>query len=199
MARYEIRVAGFGGQGVITLSKMITMASSIYEGLAATQTEAYSAAARGGKCWAEVVVDKDPDIKIVDYPKALEPYDFLIVLSEESAGDVKPNQLKKDNDTGFLIWDPSTIKKFRAAKKIKKGLSIPVQKLALEKFGNIVYGNSILFGAFTILAGIFSEESALETIRNFVPGNTLDTNLEAFEFGKQEALEFLKTLEGGQE
>jgi hypothetical protein len=32
--------------GVITLSKMITMASAIYEELAATQTEAYSAAAR---------------------------------------------------------------------------------------------------------------------------------------------------------
>lgn len=46
MARYEVRIAGFGGQGVITLSKMITMASSMYEGLAATQTEAYSAAAR---------------------------------------------------------------------------------------------------------------------------------------------------------
>ncbi|GAF84280.1 unnamed protein product, partial [marine sediment metagenome] len=59
MARYEIRVSGFGGQGVITLSKMIIMASSIHEGFAATQTEAYSAAARGGKCWAEVVVDLD--------------------------------------------------------------------------------------------------------------------------------------------
>jgi len=199
MARYEIRIAGFGGQGVITLSKMITMASSLYEGLAATQTEAYSAAARGGKCWAEVVVDKDQTVKIIDYPKALEPYDFLIILSEESASDVKPNFLKKSDDTGYLIWDPSTIKKFKAAKRIKKGLSIPVQKLAVERFGNIVFGNSILFGAFTILAGIFSEESALETIRNFVPPNTLDTNLEAFELGKQEALEFLKKLEEGQE
>ena len=195
MVRYEIRIVGFGGQGVITLSKMITMASSIYEGLAATQTEAYSASARGGKCWAEVVVDKDKSAKTIDYPKALQPYDFLIILSEESASDVKPNFVKKTDNTGFLLWDPSTIKKFKAAKRIKKGLSIPVQKLAVERFGNIVYGNAILFGAFTILAGIFSEESALETIKSFVPHNTLDTNLEAFELGKQEAKEFLKTLE----
>ena len=199
MVRYEIRIVGFGGQGVITLSKMITMASSLYEGLAATQTEAYSASARGGKCWAEVVVDRDHTIKTIDYPKALQPYDFLIILSEESAGDVKPSFLKKNDDTGFLIWDPSTIKKFKAAKKIKKGLSIPVQKLAVERFGNIVYGNSILFGIFTMIAGIFSEESALETIRNFVPPNTLNTNLEAFELGKQEAIEFLKKLREGQE
>ena len=74
-----------------------------------------------------------------------------------------------------------------------------MQKLAVERFGNIVFGNSILFGAFTMLAGIFSEESALETIKNFVPPNTLDKNLEAFELGKQEAIEFLKELEEGQE
>lgn len=194
MARYEIRIAGFGGQGVITLSKMIVMASAIYENLAATQTEAYSASARGGRCWGEVVVDLDKDAKMIDYPKALKPYDFLIVLSPEAAKDVKPNQLKK-GDSGFLIWDPSTIQKFRAAKRLSKALSIPVQKLALEKFGDKVYGNSILFGAFTSLAGIFSEESALETIKQFVPSSTLDTNIEAFELGKQEAQDFLKNLQ----
>jgi Pyruvate/2-oxoacid:ferredoxin oxidoreductase gamma subunit len=194
MVRYEIRVVGFGGQGVITLSKMIVMASSIYENLAATQTEAYSASARGGTCWGEVVVDLDRDMKYIDYPKALEPYDFLIVLSEESAKNIKANQLKK-GDSGFLLWDPSTIQKFKAVKRIPKALSIPVQKIARERFGNIVFGNSILFGAFTALARIFSEESALETIKQFVPQSTLDTNMEAFELGKQEAQEFLKKLQ----
>ena len=197
MARYEVRIAGYGGQGVITLSKMIITAASMYEGLAGTQTEAYSAAARGGKCWAEVVVDLDKDAKLIDYPKALQPYDFLVILSEEAAGDIKPNMVKK-GDSGFLIWDPSTINKFRAAKRIKKGLSLPIQRIAREKFGNIVFGNTILFGAFTVLANIFSEESALETIKKFVPPSTLQSNMEAFEFGKQEANEFLvKLKEGG--
>ena len=193
MGRYEIRISGYGGQGVITLSKMIITASSLYENLAATQTEAYSAAARGGKCWAEVVVELDRDKKLIDYPKALEPYDFLIVLSEEAAGDVKPD-LVKEGETGFLIWDSSTITKIRAAKRIEKSLGIPIQKLAVEKFNNIVFGNSILFGIFTVLSGIFSEESAIETIKNFVPTSTIDTNLEAFELGKQEGLDFLKKI-----
>jgi len=197
LSRYEFRVSGFGGQGVITLSKMIIMASSIYEELAATQTEAYSAAARGGKCWAEVVVDLDKNIKFIDYPKALKPYDFLIVLSEESANGVKVDFVKNEENTGFLVWDPSTIKKFRAAKKIKKVLGIPVQKLAVEKFGNIVFGNSILFGIFTMLSGIFSEESALETLKRFVPKSTMDKNLEAFELGKQKAMSFLNQIKEG--
>ncbi|MFX1408218.1 MAG: 2-oxoacid:acceptor oxidoreductase family protein [Promethearchaeota archaeon] len=197
MARYEVRIAGYGGQGVITLSKMIITASSLYENLAATQTEAYSASARGGKCWAEVVIELDKNLDLIDYPKALQPYDFLIILSEEAASDVKPNFIK-ENGTGFLIWDTSTISKFRAAKRIKKALGIPIQKLAVERFGNIVFGNSILFGIFTVVSGIFSEESAIETVKNFVPKSTIDKNLEAFELGRQEGLEFIKKLEKGE-
>jgi 2-oxoglutarate ferredoxin oxidoreductase subunit gamma len=193
MSRYEIRIAGYGGQGVITLSKMIITASSLYENLAATQAEAYSAAARGGKCWAEVVVELDKNIDLIDYPKALQPYDFLIILSAEAASDVKPDFVK-DNGTGFLIWDTSTISKFRAAKRVNKALGIPIQKIAVEKFGNIVFGNTILFGIFTVVSGIFSEESAIETVKKFVPSSTIDKNLEAFELGKQEGLEFLKKL-----
>ena len=197
MSRYEVRIVGYGGQGVITISKMIISASSLYEDLAATQTEAYGSSARGGRCWAEVVIDLDKQIKSIDYPKALQPYDFLIVLSEEAAKEVKPDFVKGDKSTGFLIWDTSTIEKFRTAKKIKKVIGIPVQKMAVEKFGSMVFGNSILFGLFTILSKIFSEESAIETIKKFVPNSTLDKNLEAFELGKQEAKEFLRKLREG--
>jgi len=194
MSRYEVRIVGFGGQGVITLSKMIITASSLYEDLAATQTEAYSSSARGGKCWAEVVIDLDRNIKSIDYPKAMKPYDFLIILSEEAANDVKPDDLKKNGNSGFLIWDTSTIQRFRTLKRIDKVIGMPIQKMAVEKFGNMVFGNSILFGAFTILSGIFSEESAIETLKKFVPSSTFQNNLEAYELGKQEAKEFLKQL-----
>ncbi|TFF93167.1 MAG: 2-oxoacid:ferredoxin oxidoreductase subunit gamma [Promethearchaeota archaeon] len=193
MSRYEIRIIGFGGQGVITLSKMIITAASLYEGLAGTQTEAYSAAARGGKCWAEVVIDLDSDKTQIDYPKALPPYDFSIVLSKEGASDFKKKDLKEGKNTGFLLWDPSTIEKFRTAKRVKS-LEIPVQKLSLENYGDIVFGNTILFGVFTKIANIFSNDSAIKTIKKFVPESTLETNLEAFELGRQKGETFLKSL-----
>ena len=173
---------------------MIITASSLYDDLAATQTKAYGSSARGGKCWAEVVIDLDRNIKSIDYPKAMKPYDFLIILSEEAANLVKPNDLKKNGNSGFLIWDTSTIKRFQTVIQFDKVIGIPIQKMAVEKFGTIVFGNSILFGAFTILSGIFSEESAIETIKKFVPSSTLEKNLEAYELGKQEAKEFLKQL-----
>ncbi|MHA1805102.1 MAG: 2-oxoacid:acceptor oxidoreductase family protein, partial [Promethearchaeota archaeon] len=105
--------------------------------------------------------------------------------------------LKKGKDTGFLLWDPSTISKFKTAARVKS-LAIPVQKMALEKFGDRVYGNTILFGAFTVLSGLFSEEAAIETIKEFVPKSALEKNLEAFELGKKEAQEFLNKLKEGE-
>ena len=194
MSRYEVRIVGYGGQGVITLSKMIINASSLYGNLAATQTEAYGSSARGGACWAEVVIDLDKNIKSIDYPKAIQPYDFLVVLSEEAAKKVKPEHLKTDENTGYLIWDTSTIQTLGAAKRIDKAIGIPIQKIAVEVFDNMVFGNSILFGVFTILSGIFSEQSAIETIKKFVPSEYLNQNLEAFELGKQEAEKFLRKI-----
>jgi 2-oxoglutarate ferredoxin oxidoreductase subunit gamma len=194
MSRYEVRIVGYGGQGVITLSKMIINASSLYGNLAATQTEAYGSSARGGKCWAEVVIDLDNNVKSIDYPKAMQPYDFLVVLSEEAAKNVKPDHLKKNENSGYLIWDTSTIKTFKVAKRIDKTIGIPIQKIAVETFGNMVFGNSILFGVFTTLSKIFSDQSAIETIKKFVPSATINQNLEAFELGKQEAEKFLNQL-----
>jgi 2-oxoglutarate ferredoxin oxidoreductase subunit gamma len=125
----------------------------------------------------------------------MEPYDFLIVLSQEAASDVKPDRIKEEAKSGYLIWDTSTIQKFRTVKRINKAIGIPIQKIAVEKFGNIVFGNSILFGIFTVLSGIFSEESAIRTIKKFVPSSTLDKNLEAFDIGKREALKFIEQQE----
>lgn len=196
MKRYEIRIAGFGGQGVITLSKMIAYATGICENLLVTQIEAYGAQARGGRCFAEVVVDLDRESKLINYPKALKPYDILIILSDAAANEVKKGDVKKEEDTGFIIWDSSTIIKFRAAKKMKN-ISIAIQKLALEQFGNIVFGSSILFGVFTHISKIFSEESAVETIKKFVPSSTLDKNLEAFKLGIKKAGEILSQLKEG--
>jgi len=191
--RYEIRIAGFGGQGVITLSKMIAHAGAIHEDLIVSQTEAYSAAARGGKCWAEVVVDLDKEEKLIDYPKALEPYDFVIVLSQAAAEEIKAPMLKQGPKTGFVIWDNKLIEKFKAAQKLK-ALGLPLQELAVEQFGSGVFGNAILFGAFTKIAGIFSEEAAKKTLENFVPKGALAKNLEAFDLGVAKGEEFLNSL-----
>jgi 2-oxoglutarate ferredoxin oxidoreductase subunit gamma len=176
MTRYEIKIAGYGGQGVITLSKMIAAAAILHqEGITATQTEAYGAQARGGACWAEVVIS---DEEMIDYPRAIVPVDVLIVLSEEAARNYK-GDVKKE---GIAIYDPKTViaKKFRVK---CKSYEVPATKLATEDLNMPVAQNVIMFGAFIGLTNLITEKAGKECVRDFVPSKFVDINFQAYDLG----------------
>ncbi|MHA1679608.1 MAG: 2-oxoacid:acceptor oxidoreductase family protein [Promethearchaeota archaeon] len=192
--RYEIHAIGYGGQGVISLSMMITKAIVNFENKYAVQTEAYSAAARGGKCWADVVANLDGGESSIDYPRALTPYDFIFILSNEAAMHVKESDVKEIG--GWIVWDSSVIRSLHIANK-RPSLGIPVQELAVRQYGNLVHGSAILFGAFTSLSGVISKDAAMKALSESVPAKTLPTNINAFEHGFKQGEEARKDLEGG--
>ncbi|UCE07775.1 MAG: 2-oxoacid:acceptor oxidoreductase family protein [bacterium] len=174
MARIEVRFIGYGGQGVITLSKMIAYAA-VVDNKEAVQTEAYGPASRGGSCWAEVVVD---DERAIDYPRAILPQ-YYIILSQAGA-----NRYGKKfcNKPGVVsIIDPLTVTKWRARKGTT--YNIEAQKIATEEFKVPVVANTLLFGAFTELTGLVSKDAAIATIKKFVPSKAHDLNFKAFERG----------------
>src|ERR1700758_5830762 len=88
----EIRVAGFGGQGVILTATVIGKAASIYENGFATMTQNFGPEARGGACSAQVILSGEP----VLYPYVTQP-DVLVVMSQEAytrfAPELKPGGL----------------------------------------------------------------------------------------------------------
>ena len=176
MGRTEIKIAGYGGQGVITLSKMIAAAAILHqEGITATQTEAYGAQARGGACWAEVVIS---DEDMIDYPRAMVPVDVLMAFSEEAAsnykGDVKKN--------GIAIFDPLTVRPRKFKVKCNR-YAVPANQIATEELKMGVTQNAIMFGAFIGLTGLITEESGETCIRNFVPKKFIEINLKAYKRG----------------
>jgi len=77
--RYEVRLSGSGGQGLILVGKVLAEAAAIYDGLNATQSQSYGPEARGGASRSEVIIS-DGDI---DYPKA-ENIDILLALTQEA-------------------------------------------------------------------------------------------------------------------
>ncbi|MFC1874437.1 2-oxoacid:acceptor oxidoreductase family protein, partial [Chloroflexota bacterium] len=79
MERKEIRIAGFGGQGVVLSGNIIGKAASVYSVGFAALTQSYGPEARGGSCRAEVVVSDAP----VDYPYIVNPQ-VSIILSQEA-------------------------------------------------------------------------------------------------------------------
>ena len=98
--RTEVRIAGFGGQGVIMAGVIIGKAASLFDNKNAVQTQSYGPEARGGASRTEVVIDDDE----IDYPKVTSP-DILVAMSHEALikymGDLK--------DEGVLIIDPDMI------------------------------------------------------------------------------------------
>ncbi len=176
MTRKEIKIAGYGGQGVITLSKMIASAAILYQkGTTATQSEAYGAQARGGACWAEVIIS---DEGMIDYPRALIPVDVLMVLSEEAAksykSDVKPD--------GIAIFDPLTVKEKKFKVKARR-FAVPANQIATEELKMPVTQNAIMFGAFVGITDLITEEAGRECVKSFVPSKFIDVNIQAYERG----------------
>ena len=176
MTRTEIKIAGYGGQGVITLGKMIAATAILHQqGTTATQTEAYGAQSRGGSCWSAVVIS---DEEMIDYPQAMIPVDILIVLSEEAARNFK-NEVKPD---GIAIFDPLTV----TAKKFKvkaKTYEVPANQIAMEELKMPVTQNTVMFGAFVGITESVTEEAGRSCVQDFVPEKFVDINLRAYERG----------------
>ena len=71
----EIRIAGFGGQGVIMSAIVIGKAGCIYQNGYSTMTQNFGPEARGGACSAQVILSDSP----VLYPYVTQP-DILVVM-----------------------------------------------------------------------------------------------------------------------
>ena len=59
MKKYELRLSGSGGQGLILAGIILGEAASIYGGKQATQSQSYGPEARGGASRSEVIISEE--------------------------------------------------------------------------------------------------------------------------------------------
>ena len=97
----EIRVAGFGGQGVILSAIVIGKAACIYQNGYATMTQSFGPEARGGSSSAQVILSDEPIL----YPYITQP-DILVVMSQEAFTRFTP-ELKEG---GILIVEQDLVR-----------------------------------------------------------------------------------------
>jgi len=190
MTRTEVKISGYGGQGVLTLGTLITTTAIMYmENLNASQSESYGAAARGGACWSEVVVEETLDE--INYPRTTQKnVDVGIFLTDEAVSKYLP-EIKREG--GVVIYDPSSVGKIRT-KNTQIVYSIPAQQMARETLKNPLTANVIMFGAFTAITNIFDKTAALKGVKDVAPAKAYDINVQAFDVGYNFALEQKKNL-----
>jgi len=179
--RIEIRIAGFGGQGVIRAGLMLAMAAALYSGKNAVQTQSYGPESRGGACKSEVVISEEE----IDFPKVLQP-DILILLSQH-AYDVYVDTVKQD---GTVILDPDMIPS-RKEKRGVKVFEVPATKFAQE-LGKTIVANVVMIGAFAAITNVMDAEALKKSVLANVPKGTEEFNLRAFERGYQYGKQLLE-------
>ena len=176
--RTEIRIGGFGGQGVILAGIILGKAASIFDENEAVQTQSYGPEARGGASKCEVDIN---DVKIY-YPKVKSP-DILVAMSNEAL--IK--YIVDLKDEGTLIVDPGTtdiedVRDFIDQHNIKV-YEAPATKTANDEIGLKIVANIVMVGAITKITGVISENAAIEAIKDSVPAGTEEKNINAFEAG----------------
>ncbi len=180
MERYEIRLSGSGGQGLILAGKILAEAAAIYEGLNAVQTQSYGPEARGGASKAEVVIS-DTEI---EYPKAIE-LDLLLSLTQESC--MKYSSDLKEG--GILIIDSSFVKD--PPEGDYRVYSAPISEIAINRVGKAVVTNIVALGILTMISKVVSEDSIKKAILARVPKGTEELNMKAFDEGFKAGQELL--------
>jgi 2-oxoglutarate ferredoxin oxidoreductase subunit gamma len=170
--RLEIRVAGFGGQGVIRAGLVLAAAASIYSNKNAVQTQSYGPESRGGACKSEVVISDEE----IDFPKVTAP-DVVIVMSQEAYTSYAEG-VKKG---GTLLLDSDLVPKQKDIPNVRV-FKVPATKMA-EALGKNIVANVVMLGAFTAITSLIDAEAVKKSILANVPKGAEKLNMDAFEKG----------------
>ena len=177
--RYEIRLAGSGGQGLILAGIILAEAAGIHDGKFVCQTQSYGPAARGGASKAEVVISDEE----IDFPKAIKP-DALLAMNQRSLDtyifDVKPD--------GLILVDATFVKEFPTTRV----MAIPFTQIARQQVGKEVTASLVALAALVTLSGVVSLKSLEAAVLARVPPGTEDLNKKALKAGIEAARQLLQ-------
>jgi 2-oxoglutarate ferredoxin oxidoreductase subunit gamma len=168
----EIRVAGFGGQGVILSAIVLGKAASIHQGEYATMTQNFGPEARGGACSAQLLLSDQP----VLYPYVTQP-DVLVVMSQEAYVKFAP-ELKEG---GLLLIERDLVRVSDLPKQTRI-YSVPATRLA-EELGKRMVLNIVMVGFFTAVTRLLDADAVRKAVMDSVPASFRDLNLKAFDKG----------------
>jgi 2-oxoglutarate ferredoxin oxidoreductase subunit gamma len=187
----EIRIAGFGGQGVIMCASVIGRAASIVEQGYATMTQNFGPEARGGACSAQLILSPTPIL----YPYVVKP-DLMVLMSQEAyvkfAKDIKPG--------GTLIVERDLVRVQDLGTPDVKVFAIPATRIA-EDLGKKMVLNVVMTGFFGAISGLLQRESLCKAVEDAVPAAFMALNRKAFDAGFDYGLKHLETgsMELGEE
>jgi 2-oxoglutarate ferredoxin oxidoreductase subunit gamma len=172
MTRKEIRLQGFGGQGIITAGHLIGAAATLHDRKNAVMTEDYSPYITGGWSRADVVISDEA----IDYPLVTSP-DILVAMSQ----DALDNNRSKIKDDAEIIIEKGMVN--ASAVTGRRVFAVPALNVA-EELGKKVVANIVILGFLTAKTGVVSHEAMQDAIIKRYP-KAAELNKRAFQRGRE--------------
>lgn len=171
----EIIIAGFGGQGVLSMGKILAYAGLMND-LEVTWMPAYGPEQRGGTANVTVILADSP----ISSP-VLDTYDTAVILNQQSLDKFE----SKVKPGGTLIYDPYGIHHAPTRTDIAV-VPVDAMEAAIEMKNSKTY-NMILLGALLAKRPVVSTEAVVKALRKTLPErhhHLIPLNEEAIEKGR---------------
>jgi len=176
--RFEARLSGEGGQGVVMGGAILAEAAILHEGRYAVQSPTYGSRVRGGPTKVDVIVSNDEII----YPRAT-AINFFLSLAQMAY-----NKFCSDlTDDAIILVDSNLVS--NVTNNDHQVYRFPFVETAKRELGNVVLSNIIALTVTVELTAVVSREALWQAIQARVPQKYLDLNKQAMERGFEIAVQ----------
>ncbi len=170
--RKEIRLSGFGGQGIILAGMILGKAVALYENRNAVMTQSFGPEARGGSCSADVILSDGR----INYPRVSAPH-VLVLMSEEAARTYGSGAAE-----GAVVLVNRELVRSVPQRPDLRIHAVPATRIA-ESMGRAMVANIVMLGFIAAKARVVSYEAMKSAVLDSVPAATQELNLAAFQAG----------------
>jgi 2-oxoglutarate ferredoxin oxidoreductase subunit gamma len=182
MDRYDIRMAGLGGQGLLLAGLILGEAAAVHDQKNTVQTISYAPLVRGAPSRSELVISDGP----IYFPE-VEEADILLALSQDAFNSFS-DRVKPD---GIIVIDTVNV----TDTGNKDVIAYPITKIAEEATGKGITGSIVGLGIISKLSGRVTSQAIENAIKTHAPRGTVELNLKALYAGLElEAPHFMKVI-----
>jgi indolepyruvate ferredoxin oxidoreductase beta subunit len=198
--RHDIIIAGVGGQGILTIARVLSMAA-LDKGINVKQAEVHGMSQRGGAVYSHLRIS-DSEI----FSDLIPQGQADMVLSIEPLEALRYVQMLREGGTVIASTNAEVnIPDYPAIESVldhvaqfRNHVGIDMEKIA-RAAGGVLAANIVALGAASLYLSFTAAEleSAIEALFTRKGDRVVQTNIRAFRFGRTAAAVYLEALERG--
>ncbi len=167
----QVRLSGFGGQGII-LAGLLLGQAGVIEGKYIAGSDSYGAQARGSGCKSEIVFSDGP----IDFPHLITS-DVLVVMSQGAYH----TYYKDVKEQGIIFYDQGLVTPEQGLRVRQRG--VDATGISIKKLKNKQAANIVLLGVVVETTKIVSPKAIQKAIALHIGKRFRALNLKALRIG----------------